>query len=95
MSQYTTYYSSIAPSARLPRSSGGGKKGGGGAGDMFLVSSAEGRLQLVGRAGRMEKPVEAHRGAVLAARWSGDGAGIVTGGEDGAVRVLSTLGSGV
>ena len=35
----------------------------------------------------MEKPVEAHRGACLAARWSWDGAGIVTGGEDGAVKV--------
>ena len=35
----------------------------------------------------MKKPVEAHRGACLAARWSWDGAGIVTGGEDGAVKV--------
>ena len=47
----------------LPRSSGGGKKN-----ETFLISSADGKLQLVGKGGRMEKPVEAHRGACLAAR---------------------------
>ena len=53
----------------LPRSSGGGggKKGGGSA-DTYLVTSADGKLQLVGKGGRMEKPVEAHRGACLSAR---------------------------
>jgi hypothetical protein len=37
----------------------GGKKGG--PGDLFLITSAEGKLQLVGKGGRLEKPVEAHR----------------------------------
>ena len=38
----------------------GGKKGGPG-GDSFLITSAEGKLQLVGKGGRLEKPVDAHR----------------------------------
>lgn len=33
----------------------------------------------MGRSGRIEKTVEAHRGAVLAGQWSHDGAGLVTG----------------
>ena len=60
----------------LPRSSsGGGKKGGAVMSDTYLVTSADGKLQLVGKGARMEKPVEAHRGACLSARWSWDGAG--------------------
>ena len=31
------------------------------------------------------------RGACLTGRWSADGAGIVTGGEDGAVKIWSRL----
>ena len=38
---------------------GGGKKGG--VADSFLITSAEGKLQLVGKGGRLEKPVDAHR----------------------------------
>ena len=75
-------------------------QGSSGASDSFLVTSAEGRLQLVGgvRLGsgapsaRLEKGVDAHRGACLSGRWSHDGAGIVTGGEDGAVKIWSRSG---
>ena len=74
----------------------GGKRGqtGGGqqnaANDVFFVTSAEGKLQLVnGKNGRLEKAVDAHRGACLSGKWSPDGAGIVTGGEDGAVKIWS------
>ena len=74
--------------------------GASGASDSFLITSAEGRLQLVGgvRLGsgtpnaRLEKGVDAHRGACLSGRWSHDGAGIVTGGEDGAVKIWSRSG---
>ena len=53
----------------LPRAGGqGGKKGA--AADTFLLTSAEGKLQLVGKGGRVEKPVEAHRYA-----YRGTGAG--------------------
>ena len=76
----------------LPRSSGGAGSKKGGAADIFLVTSAEGKLQLIGKGGRLEKPVDAHRGACLTARWSWDGAGIVSGGEDGAVKIWSRSG---
>lgn len=80
----------------LPKgqASGAGSRGKGGASgsDVFLVTSAEGKLQLIGKNGRMEKSVDAHRGACLVGRWSHDGAGIVTGGEDGAVKVWSRSG---
>jgi intraflagellar transport protein 80 len=52
----------------------GGKKGqqvstGGGPNDIFVVTSAEGKLQLMsGKNGRIEKSVDAHRGACLSAR---------------------------
>lgn len=62
----------------------GGGKGVGSGNDVFFVSSAEGKLHIIqGKSGRVEKSVEAHRGACLTARWSHDGAGIATGGEDG------------
>ena len=67
-----------------PRASGGGGGGGSsggggkkmqasssaGANDVFLVTSAEGKLQLMsGKNGRVEKSVDAHRGACLSARF--------------------------
>ncbi len=82
-----------------PGTAGGKGKGGAGtaggragAADQFLVTTAEGRLILVGKSARLEKTVETHRGACLAARWSHDGAGIVTGGEDGTVKIWSRSG---
>lgn len=42
----------------------------------FIVS---GRFHLVGRNGRIEKSVEAHKGAALVGQWSHDGAGLLTG----------------
>ena len=76
---------------------GGGKRGGGGGpqassvgSDLFFVTSAEGKIQLVNaKSWRLEKSADAHRGACLSAKWSPDGAGIVTGGEDGAVKIWS------
>ena len=64
---------------RFPRSStGGGSVGSGkkmqsgpaaGTNEVFLVTSAEGKLQLMsGKNGRVEKSVDAHRGACLSAR---------------------------
>ena len=34
---------------------------------------------MISRGGRVEKSVEAHRGAVLSGRWSHDGSALVTG----------------
>ena len=44
-----------------------------------------GKFYLISRAGRVEKSVEAHRGAVLSVRWSYDGSALITSGEDGQV----------
>ena len=40
----------------------------------------------------MEKSVDAHRGAVLAGRWSYDGTAMATAGEDGQVKIWSRSG---
>lgn len=67
-----------------------GAAGPGGPHDLFLLTSSEGKLQLVnGKTGRLERSVDAHRGACLGGRWSPNGASIVTGGEDGVVKVWS------
>lgn len=42
-----------------------------------------GKFHLASKAGRIEKSVEAHKGAVLAGRWNLDGTALVTGKEDG------------
>ena len=41
--------------------------------------SLVGKFHLISRNGRIEKSVEAHRGAVLSGRWSFDGSAMVTG----------------
>lgn len=49
---------------------------------MFLFRSSvfAGKFHLVSKTGRIEKSVEAHRGAVLAGRWNYDGTALITGG---------------
>lgn len=47
-----------------------------------------GKFYLISRAGRVEKSIEAHRGAVLCVRWSYDGSALITSGEDGQVGVV-------
>ena len=66
--------------AQTKRGQGGGQQSTSSGNEVFFVTSAEGRLQLVnGKNNRLEKSVEAHRGAVLAGRWSHDGTALVTG----------------
>ncbi|XP_065832392.1 uncharacterized protein [Oscarella lobularis] len=48
--------------------------------------------RLISKSGRVEKSVEAHRGAVLMGRWSHDGTALVTVGEDGQVKIWSRSG---
>ncbi|KAJ9601817.1 hypothetical protein L9F63_000045 [Diploptera punctata] len=73
----------------FPRGQLAGKKPGL---DQLLLSSADGKFHLISRNGRIEKTVEAHKGAVLAGRWSYDGAGLLTAGEDGQVKIWSRSG---
>nr|CAD7440487.1 unnamed protein product [Timema bartmani] len=60
--------------------------------DLLLITSADGKFHLINRNGRIEKSVDAHKGAVLTGRWSFDGAGLLTAGEDGQVKIWSRSG---
>ncbi|KAG8223857.1 hypothetical protein J437_LFUL005420, partial [Ladona fulva] len=60
--------------------------------DPILVTSSDGRFHLIGKNGRIEKSVEAHRGAVLIGRWNQEGSSFLTGGEDGYVKGWSRSG---
>lgn len=51
-----------------------------------------GKFYICSRNGRVEKVVEAHKGAVLSLRWNPDGTALVTGGEDGHLKVWSRNG---
>lgn len=60
--------------------------------DIFVLTATDGKFHFVSRNGRIEKSVEAHRGAVLSARWSHDGSAMATVGEDGQVKIWSRSG---
>lgn len=60
--------------------------------EIFVVSCTDGTFKLVHKAGRVEKSVEAHTGAVIALRWSRDGTSLATGGEDGIVKTWNRNG---
>ncbi len=38
-----------------------------------------GKFHIIGKSGRIEKSIEAHRGAVLVGKWSTDGSSLLTG----------------
>lgn len=38
-----------------------------------------GKFHIIGKNGRIEKSIEAHRGAVLVGKWSTDGSSLLTG----------------
>jgi hypothetical protein len=59
----------------MPKAAGTAKGGG----DLLLMTGAEGKFYLLSLSGRIERAVDAHRGAILSGKWSHDGAGIVTG----------------
>ncbi|XP_071949361.1 intraflagellar transport protein 80 homolog [Antedon mediterranea] len=60
--------------------------------EVFVLTSTDGKFLLVSKSGRVEKSVEAHRGAVLSGRWSYDGSAMATAGEDGQVKIWSRSG---
>ncbi|XP_043222116.1 intraflagellar transport protein 80 homolog isoform X2 [Amphibalanus amphitrite] len=68
------------------------KKGGTMGGEIFVVAAADGKFYMMNKVGRVEKTVEAHKGAVLSARWSSDGSALLTAGEDGALKMWSRSG---
>eukprot|EP01012_Entosiphon_sulcatum_P005298 TRINITY_DN1232_c0_g1_i1.p2 TRINITY_DN1232_c0_g1~~TRINITY_DN1232_c0_g1_i1.p2 ORF type:complete len:816 (-),score=154.57 TRINITY_DN1232_c0_g1_i1:3038-5239(-) len=63
------------------------------AADLFVVACADGTFRIVNAVtGRVEKSVEAHKGAVVCLAWNWDGTALVTGGEEGIVKVWSQSG---
>ena len=53
----------------------------------ILMVHLAGTFKFVTKQGRVEKSVEAHKGAVIAVRWNHDGSALATCGEDGAVKL--------
>ncbi|XP_072180610.1 intraflagellar transport protein 80 homolog [Diadema setosum] len=74
----------------FPRGLGG--KGKQSQSDVFVLTSTDGKYHLISKSGRVEKSVDAHRGAVLSGRWSYDGTAMATAGEDGQVKIWSRSG---
>uniref|UniRef100_A0A7S0RGA6 Intraflagellar transport protein 80 homolog n=1 Tax=Pyramimonas obovata TaxID=1411642 RepID=A0A7S0RGA6_9CHLO len=60
--------------------------------DVFVVSCTDGTFKIVGKNGRLEKSVDAHKGACISLRWNHEGTALVTAGEDGLVKVWSRSG---
>ncbi|CAM9378893.1 unnamed protein product, partial [Choristocarpus tenellus] len=54
---------------------------------MFAISCSDGTMRLLTRAGREEKKMVAHTGAVVSVSWSPDGSALCSCGEDGDVKV--------
>uniref|UniRef100_T1JXD2 Uncharacterized protein n=1 Tax=Tetranychus urticae TaxID=32264 RepID=T1JXD2_TETUR len=60
--------------------------------ELFLIGSTDGRYHIFSRTGKLEKSVEAHKGAILVIKWSHDGTALATGGEEGQVKIWSKSG---
>ena len=61
--------------------------------DLVALSCSDGSFRFSSRSGREEKKVAAHEGAVILVKWSHDGAALLTGGEDGEVKIWSKSGN--
>ncbi|XP_054649376.1 intraflagellar transport protein 80 homolog [Dunckerocampus dactyliophorus] len=73
----------------FPKTVGGKKQT---SAEIFVLTSTDGKFHLVSKTGRIEKSVDAHKGAVLAGRWNHDGTALVTAGEDGQIKNWSKSG---
>eukprot|EP01059_Diplonema_ambulator_P004837 TRINITY_DN14578_c0_g1_i2.p1 TRINITY_DN14578_c0_g1~~TRINITY_DN14578_c0_g1_i2.p1 ORF type:complete len:485 (+),score=197.54 TRINITY_DN14578_c0_g1_i2:173-1456(+) len=61
--------------------------------DLFVMSCADGKFRVVSAVtGRVEKCVDAHKGAVACLAWNSEGGALATGGEDGQVKIWSQAG---
>ncbi|XP_067007363.2 intraflagellar transport protein 80 homolog [Anabrus simplex] len=60
--------------------------------DVLLITSTDGKFHFINKHGRIEKSVEAHKGAVLCGCWSYDGMHFLTAGEDGQVKIWTRSG---
>ena len=61
-----------------------------GAQEFFALGCADGTFKMISRAGRVERTVnDAHQGAIIAIKWSYEGAALATAGDDGQIKVWS------
>ncbi|XP_054006433.1 intraflagellar transport protein 80 homolog isoform X2 [Hylaeus anthracinus] len=60
--------------------------------DVLLITTADGKYHLVNKNGRIEKSIDAHKGATIVGRWSSDGSALLTAGEDGLIKIWSRSG---
>eukprot|EP01063_Lacrimia_lanifica_P000259 TRINITY_DN10127_c0_g2_i1.p1 TRINITY_DN10127_c0_g2~~TRINITY_DN10127_c0_g2_i1.p1 ORF type:complete len:778 (+),score=341.25 TRINITY_DN10127_c0_g2_i1:60-2393(+) len=61
--------------------------------DLFVVACADGFYRVISATtGRVEKAIEAHKGALTCLAWNGEGGALATGGEDGTVKIWSATG---
>ena len=68
------------------------KKNQAGGTDVFAIACTDGSFKIISRTGRVEKSVDAHRGACTSLKWSYDGTALCTSGEDGQVKIWSRNG---
>lgn len=57
--------------------------------DVFLITSTDGKFYILNKSGRIERVVEAHKGAILVGQWSNDAVSLMTCGEDGFIKIWS------
>lgn len=74
----------------FPKAASGGRKSG--IPEIFAMGSSDGKFFIMSKNGKVEKSVDAHTGACICCRWSYDGTMVVTGGEDGQVKLWSKSG---
>jgi len=58
--------------------------------EILALGCADGSFKLLAKTGRVEKSVaEAHQSAIIAIKWSYEGAALATAGEDGQIKIWS------
>ncbi|TPX52368.1 hypothetical protein CcCBS67573_g09888 [Chytriomyces confervae] len=62
------------------------------ASETYAAAGTDGKLYFCSKAGRVEKIVDGHKGAVLAVKWNYEGTALVTAGEDGNLKIWSRTG---
>ncbi|KAJ3106160.1 Intraflagellar transport protein 80 [Phlyctochytrium planicorne] len=60
--------------------------------ELYAAGGTDGKFYLCSKGGRIEKVVEAHKGALLSLKWNYEGSALVTAGEDGQVKIWSRSG---
>ncbi|CAD5229738.1 unnamed protein product [Bursaphelenchus okinawaensis] len=61
--------------------------------ELILVATSDGKVQQVnGNTSKIDKTIDAHDGATLCVKWSHDGTGFLSAGEDGALKTWSRSG---